>query len=103
MGGRSSNPNMAYGYQQGQQNKAAIPNVPPLPPQFLQQQQNVQAPRLGQSTSGNGQGGQSQTPAQNNNFPLTIILAKGLPCYFPLETNLDIIIFGKYNYFGEQP
>lgn len=49
LGGRSSNPNLNYAYQQV--GRSDIPSVPPIPPQYLQQQSNVQAPRLGASNS----------------------------------------------------
>ncbi|KAF9497466.1 YTH-domain-containing protein [Pleurotus eryngii] len=46
LSGRSSNPNLGYGYQQGQQgngkNGNGVPNVPPIPQQYLQQQQQQQ-------------------------------------------------------------
>jgi hypothetical protein len=53
--GRASNPNLQYGYQQG---KGNIPNIPPIPQQYLQQQQSSShAPRLGIATGlGQGQG-----------------------------------------------
>ncbi|KII89081.1 hypothetical protein PLICRDRAFT_175316 [Plicaturopsis crispa FD-325 SS-3] len=72
LGGRSSNPNLQYAYQQGQQGKpgsGGIPNVPSIPSQYLNQQQGGsqgQAPRLGVTTSfPQGQGNQGQ--AQGNN------------------------------------
>ncbi|EIW84824.1 YTH-domain-containing protein [Coniophora puteana RWD-64-598 SS2] len=46
IGGRTSNPNLNYGYKQGQQGN--IPNVPPIPQQYLNQNVGGQAPRLGQ-------------------------------------------------------
>jgi hypothetical protein len=75
LGGRSSNPNLHYGYQQGQNDN--VPNVPPIPQQYLQQQQsNTQAPRMGASNSyGQGQPpqGQSGTGQPQNNYANTPI------------------------------
>lgn len=60
LSGRSSNPNLGYGYQQGQQgngkNGNGIPNVPPIPQQYLQQQQQQQR------AYGNNQGVPSAGP-----------------------------------------
>lgn len=89
LSGRASNPNLQYGYQQGQQGKN-VPNVPPIPQQYLQQQGNVGSPRLG-ATSPYGQsqqGGPSQPPQGFINSPIdvpSLIAAKG---YNP--TNFDI-------------
>jgi hypothetical protein len=85
--GRASNPNLQYGYQQG---KGNIPNVPPIPQQYLQQQQQQQqqqggphAPRLGVATGlgqGQGQSGIAQAPQGFINSPIdvpSLIAAKG--------------------------
>lgn len=71
--GRASNPNLRYGYQQGQQQGPGnIPNVPAIPQQYLQTQQTLptQAPRLGASSSdpqSQGQGSLGQGNQFNNN------------------------------------
>jgi hypothetical protein len=54
LGGRASNPNLNYAY--GAQAPGPVPNVPPLPQQYMGQQQQ---PRLGVATSF-GQGVQGQ-------------------------------------------
>ncbi|KIJ16997.1 hypothetical protein PAXINDRAFT_168425 [Paxillus involutus ATCC 200175] len=56
---RTSNPNLNYGYNQGQ--KSNIPNVPPIPAQYLNQMGTMQAPRLGF-----GQGQLQQTQGDNS-------------------------------------
>jgi hypothetical protein len=56
---RTSNPNLNYGYNQGQ--KSNIPNVPPIPAQYLNQMGTMQAPRLGF-----GQGQLQQTHGDNS-------------------------------------
>jgi YTH domain-containing family protein len=56
LGNRTSNPNLQYNYQQGGKGDN-VPNVPPIPQQFLQQQ-----PRLtGGSSFAQGAGGQQGT------------------------------------------
>jgi hypothetical protein len=68
LGGRYSNPNMNYGYQQA---PGAIPNVPPIPAQYLSQQPGMnQAPRLGTSNSDSGQ---NQNTNQSGSLGLTPI------------------------------
>lgn len=72
--GRSSNPNLSGSYRNGGGNGGnnGIPIVPPIPPQFLNNQ--GQAPRLGQNPnfgavgggSGGGQHGQSQGGVNGN-------------------------------------
>ena len=56
---RTSNPNLNYGYNQGQ--KGNIPSVPPIPPQYLNQMGAMQASRLGFS-----QGQMQQSQGDNN-------------------------------------
>jgi len=72
LGGRSSNPNLGGSYRSGGNN--VIPNVPPIPPQFLSNQ--GQAPRLGQNQnnfgmvgggSGGGQHDQNHSGGLNGN------------------------------------
>jgi hypothetical protein len=70
--GRSSNPNLSGSYRNGGGNGVNhdIPNVPPIPPQFLSNQ--GQAPRLGQNQNnfvvlGGGQLGQNQSAGVNSN------------------------------------
>ncbi|PBK93187.1 YTH-domain-containing protein [Armillaria gallica] len=87
--GRTSNPNLQYGYQQGHGKSASsssssgtgIPNVPAIPAQYLQQQQR---PGLGVATNfAPGQsGGSGQTPTQGPfaNTPIdvpSLIATKG--------------------------
>ncbi|KAH7889546.1 YT521-B-like domain-containing protein [Phlebopus sp. FC_14] len=57
LGNRTSNPNLNYVYNQGQ--KANVPSVPPIPPQYLNQTGTMQAPRMG-AAFGQGQVQQSQ-------------------------------------------
>lgn len=67
--GRSSNPNIGGSYRNGGNN--GIPNVPPIPPQFLNDQ--GQAPRLGNNQhnfgvmGGGGQHGQNHGVGVNGN------------------------------------
>lgn len=80
LGGRASNPNLQYGYRQGGQHSKSlssssagsggggggmpsgpVPNVPAIPQQYLQQQQQ---PRLGVATSFGGQQGGAGQQAQ---------------------------------------
>lgn len=70
--GRSSNPNLSGSYRNGGNN--GVPNVPPIPPQFLNNQ--GQPPRLGQNQNnfvvlggrgGGGQHGQNQGVGANTN------------------------------------
>ncbi|KIK93796.1 hypothetical protein PAXRUDRAFT_828613 [Paxillus rubicundulus Ve08.2h10] len=68
LGQRTSNPNLNYGYNQGQ--KSNIPNVPPIPAQYLNQMGTIQAPRLGF-----GQGQSQQTQGDNNPQPLAGFLS----------------------------
>ncbi|KAF7986524.1 hypothetical protein HWV62_26228 [Athelia sp. TMB] len=90
--GRSSNPNMQYLYNQGQQGRSDIPNVPPIPSQYLQQQQQPQqqqsavpGARLGMNTQyGQPQSGQVQQAGNGlpgfANAPIdvpSLIAAKG--------------------------
>lgn len=68
--GRSSNPNLSGSYRNGNGGNNDIPNVPPIPPQFLNNQ--GQAPRLGQNNfgmfgGGGGQHGQNQGAGVNSN------------------------------------
>ncbi|KAL0946572.1 hypothetical protein HGRIS_012775 [Hohenbuehelia grisea] len=60
LSGRSSNPNLGYGYQQGQNKSGdpSIPNVPPIPQQYLQQQRGYNAQAMG-----GGQGAMGGSPA----------------------------------------
>lgn len=94
LGGRTSNPNLQYMFAQGQQGAGGIPNVPPIPSQYLQQQPGGNAPRLGATQMGQGQPGQAQTgngsqpPQGFANTPIdvpSLIAAKG---YNP--SNFDI-------------
>jgi hypothetical protein len=58
--GRSSNPNLQYGYQQGGKGSGSgVPNVPAIPQQYIQQQQQQQ-PRMGGGSFNQGGGGQQQ-------------------------------------------
>lgn len=103
LGGRRSNSNLQYSYQQGGHSKGSsgspgmnnVPAVPAIPQQYLQQQQGQQGygqqqsgrPGLGLATnfsSGNGNGGNAspgQTPVQQTiNTPIdvpSLIAAKG--------------------------
>ena len=65
--GRSSNPNLSGSYRNGGGGNNGIPNVPPIPPQFLNNQ--GQAPRLGKNFGvvGGGQLGQNQSVGLNVN------------------------------------
>lgn len=79
---RASNPNMNYGYNQGQ--KSAIPSVPPIPPQYLNQVGTVQAPRLGnnfqQGSTQQNQTDNTQALAGFLNSPVdipTLVATKG--------------------------
>ncbi|PSR77642.1 hypothetical protein PHLCEN_2v7832 [Hermanssonia centrifuga] len=58
LGGRMSNPNLNHLYQgqQGKNGNAGIPNVPPIPSQYLNSQ--GQAPRMGVTQSSGNSGGQ---------------------------------------------
>lgn len=60
LGQRASNPNLNYGYN-NQVQKSTIPNVPPIPAQYLSHAGSVQAPRLG---SNFGQGVAQQNQAE---------------------------------------
>jgi hypothetical protein len=96
---RGSNPNLNYGYSQnqGKPGSGGIPNVPSIPPQYMnQQQQQGNAPRLGVTTSfTQNQGGQGAMPGGSSqsqqgfiNTPIdvpSLIAAKG---YNP--SNFDI-------------
>ncbi|TFK76243.1 YTH-domain-containing protein [Pluteus cervinus] len=93
LSGRTSNSSLHYSYQQGGHTKSAsgdgVPNVPPIPQQYLQQQTQGQ-PRLGLATSFGNQAapaGQAPAPAFIN-APIdvpTLIATKG---YNP--TDFDI-------------
>lgn len=97
LGGRGSNPNLQYMYTQGQQGRgdgAGIPNVPPIPSQYLQQQPGGNGSRMGvaqygQGQPGPGQAGNSGQPMQGfANSPIdvpSLIAAKG---YNP--SNFDV-------------
>ncbi|KAH7914003.1 YT521-B-like domain-containing protein [Hygrophoropsis aurantiaca] len=64
LGQRTSNPNLNYGYAQGQ--KGNIPNVPPIPAQYLNQQGGGHAPRMGTSFGqGQPQSGQNEGVGQS--------------------------------------
>ena len=56
---RSSNPNMNYGITNEQIKAQGIPSVPPIPPQFLNQQQSL---RLGLNTQMGGLGAPGAQP-----------------------------------------
>ena len=59
--GRTSNPNFQFMFAQGQQGVGAgIPNVPPIPSQYLQQQPGGNTSRLGTTQMGQSQPGQAQ-------------------------------------------
>jgi hypothetical protein len=96
LGGRGSNPNLQYMYAQGQQGRpdgAGIPNVPPIPSQYLQQQQpGGQGPRLGVATQGQpgqGQGGNGGQSLQGFvNSPIDVPSLIALKGYNP--SNFDI-------------
>lgn len=61
LGGRGSNPNLQYIYDQQGRPDPSIPNVPPIPAQYLPQA-GGQGPRLGVGPQfGQGQPGQGQT------------------------------------------
>ncbi|KIK08160.1 hypothetical protein K443DRAFT_672643 [Laccaria amethystina LaAM-08-1] len=92
IGGRLSNSNLQYGYQQqGGHGKSGsgsggVPNVPSIPQQYLSQQQGSQRPGLGVTTSFSNNGAQQtvpsgQTPTQAFvNTPIdvpSLIAAKG--------------------------
>lgn len=90
---RTSNPNLQYMYQHGSkaETASAVPSVPPIPPQYLQQQSRISA-GFGQGGAGGQQQQQLTTSLQNpQNFlsnPIdlpSLIAAKG---YNP--TNFDI-------------
>jgi hypothetical protein len=95
VGGRGSNTNLQYMYTQGPQGRpdgAGIPNVPPIPSQYLQQQTSGQSQRPGVNTLGHpgqGQGGNGGQPLQGFiNSPIdvpSLIASKG---YNP--SNFDI-------------
>jgi len=108
LGGRASNPNLQYMYQSGQGNKGGngIPNVPPIPSQYLNQSQ---APRLGPSTNfnvvgndrgqGNGNngngGGQAPLGVDGVSTPVdvpTLLATKG---YNPVDFDIKPI-FARY-------
>jgi len=98
LGGRGSNPNLQYVYAQGQQGRpdgAGIPNVPPIPPQYLQQQPGGQgqrlgmAPQFGQGQLGQGQGGNGGQPLQGFiNSPIDVPSLIALKGYNP--SNFDV-------------
>lgn len=89
--GRSSNPNLSGSYRNGGGNGVnnGIPNVPPIPPQFLNNQ--GQAPRLGKNQNNFGVvggGAQNQSLGVNANgtgvntatqFPETLISPVDIP------------------------
>lgn len=79
---RTSNPNLNYGYNQGQ--KSNIPSVPPIPAQYLNQAGNAQSPRLGsnfpQGSTRQSQADNAQVLAGFLNSPVdipTLVAAKG--------------------------
>ncbi|KAJ7578413.1 YT521-B-like domain-containing protein [Mycena floridula] len=84
--GRTSNPNLQYGYQQGAHSRdlsgsANIPNVPTIPQQYIQQQQQ-QSPRGGSYPAAVGQQQQpgAAAPAGFTGTPIdvpSLIAAKG--------------------------
>lgn len=95
LGGRGSNPNLQYMFVQGQQGRpdgAGIPNVPPIPSQYLQQQPGGQGPRLGVTTQvqpGQGQGGNGGQSLQGFvNSPIDVPSLIALKGYNP--ANFDI-------------
>jgi YTH domain-containing family protein len=98
LGGRGSNPNLQYVYaqvQQGRPDGAGIPNVPPIPPQYLQQQPGGQgqrlgvAPQFGQGQLGQGQGGNGGQPLQGFiNSPIDVPSLIALKGYNP--SNFDV-------------
>lgn len=96
LGGRGSNPNLQYMYAQGQQGRpdgAGVPNVPPIPSQYLQP--GGQGPRLGVTTQfGQGQQGQGQAGSGGQslqgfvNSPIDVPSLIALKGYNP--SNFDI-------------
>jgi len=81
LSGRASNPNLHYAYAQQGSTGQGIPNVPPIPTQFLNQPGiGVQA-RLGVNTPGQGQptlgGAQSQAFMASPIDVPTLIATKG--------------------------
>lgn len=93
LGGRASNPNLSHLYQgQKNGNGVGIPNVPPIPSQYLSNQGS--APRMGATTPSNASGSQhpsrasSQANASGDGFvgsPIdvpTLIATKG---YNPVD------------------
>jgi len=62
LGGRASNPSLHHLYQNKNGNGGDIPNVPPIPSQYLNQ---GQAPRMGIAAGNMGQGSQSHSRAQS--------------------------------------
>lgn len=89
---RTSNPNLQYGYQQGGKGGSTIPSVPPIPQQYLSQQQQQSRANQPSYTPTSGQQGQQQQGASGQNFSVTtpvdvpsLIATKG---YNP--TNFDI-------------
>lgn len=66
--GRSSNPNLHHLYQgQGNNGGGNIPNVPPIPAQYLNNNKTGQAPRMGATTPSGSQGGhQSRGAGQSS-------------------------------------
>jgi hypothetical protein len=93
LGGRGSNPNLQYMYAQGQQGRpdgTGIPNVPPIPSQYLQQQHGAQGLRPGVATQGqpgqSGNGGQSLQGFVNSPIDVPSLIA--LKGYNP--SNFDI-------------
>jgi len=126
---RSSNPNLSGSYRSGSSagGNNGIPSVPPIPPQFLNNQ--GQAPRLGQNQNnfgvvgggnGSGQHGQNQGGVNGNGtgtgtsatqFPIgsenlitspvdipTLLATKG---YNPVEFDIKPLYVGSGRFFRE--
>jgi hypothetical protein len=94
LGGRGSNPNLQYMYAQGQQGRpdgAGIPNVPPIPSQYLQQQ-HPGGPGLRPGVATQGQPGQGNNGGQSLqgfvNSPIDVPSLIALKGYNP--SNFDI-------------
>lgn len=96
LGGRTSNPNLQYMYDQQGRPDPSIPNVPPIPAQYLPQAAGqgprlVTTPQFGQGQPGQGQIGNGNQTLQGFTTPIdvpSLIVSKGYnPANFDIRPN----------------